>query len=500
MANNKQINIEFDESVINDCYLDLLDNESRYLILYGGAGSGKSVFAAQKLVLRMLEESDHKILIVRKVAKTLRESTFSLIRGVISDWGLTDLFDVNKTDMTITCNSNGNQIIHAGLDDVEKMKSIHGITGIWIEEASEVEQQDFQQLDLRLRGFTTNYKQVIISFNPISSLHWLKSVFFNKQRKGATIRHTTYLDNKFIDEDYTQVLESMKEDDPYYYSVYALGQWGVIGQTIFNAQKVNERIDQLRNRPPMKKGQFVYTFSNHKIIDSSIKWVDDENGYISIYKQPEERTPYVIGGDTSGDGSDKFVGQVINNVTGEQVAVLHHQFDEDLYARQVYCLGKYYNEALLAIEVNFSTYPIKELQRLGYRKQYRREVLDNITNKRQYKYGFRTDRTSRPLILADLVQLVRENIKLINDVSTLNEMLTFVRNEKGKAEASQGKHDDLIMGLAIGYKARDQQRKELFELPYTPDPDNPTPEEKHNETIKYMTGGTPPSALFKGWG
>lgn len=457
MANNKQINIEFDVSVLNSCYRDLLDNESRYLILYGGAGSGKSVFAAQKLILRMLEESDHKILIVRKVAKTLRESTFSLIRGVISDWGLTHLFDVNKTDMTITCNTNGNQIIHAGLDDVEKMKSIHGITAIWIEEASEVEQQDFQQLDLRLRGFTTNYKQVIISFNPISALHWLKSVFFDKQRKGATVKHTTYLDNEFIDDDYKQVLESMKEDDPYYYQVYALGMWGVTGKTIFNAQKVTERLAELQAIKPIKRGFFIFEYKNEKIQDKSIKWIEDDNGYITIYEDVRSHIPYVLGGDTSGAGSDYFTGHVLDNTTGKQVAVFHNQLDEDLYTRQMYCLGKYYNTALIGLESNFSTYPINELLRLGYRKQYVREVPDTYTGNLQRKYGFNTNTKTRPEIIANLVQIVREHVDLIHDVPTLNEMLTFVRNEQGKAEAQSSKHDDLIMGLAISHHIRKQQ-------------------------------------------
>jgi phage terminase large subunit len=495
----KDIQIDFDVSVINSCYRDLMDNDSRYLILYGGAGSGKSYFAAQKLILRMLEEDSHKVLIVRKVARTLRESTFSLLKGVINDWGLSHLFEVNKTDMTVTCIHNGNQIIHAGLDDVEKMKSIHGITAIWIEEASEVDQQDFQQLDLRLRGHTKNYKQILISFNPISALHWLKSVFFDKERKNSKVRHTTYLDNEFIDDSYKEVLESMKEDDPYYYQVYALGMWGTTGNTIFSAQKVNERLSILKDKKPYKKGSFTYKYKNGKIVDSSIRFVEDDSGFINIYIDVESRKPYVIGGDTSGDGSDKFVGQVLDNITGEQVAVLHHQFDEDLYARQMYCLGKYYNEALLAIEVNFSTYPIKELQRLGYRKQYKREVLDQISNKKQHKYGFRTDKTSRPLIIANLVQFVRENIHLINDVGTLNEMLTFVRNEKGRPEAQEGKHDDRIIGLAIAHKSREQQRYTLYEQPYVPDPYNLTPEEKHAQSIKKMTGGKPPIKALRSW-
>src|SRR3972149_2635595 len=326
------INIDLSNlpNVVNKIYYSLLSNKSRYLVLYGGAGSGKSVFAAQKIVYRILTEDKHKILVVRKVAKTLRESTFSLLRSVIADWGMTELFEINKTDMTITCKLNNNSIIHTGLDDVEKMKSIHGITGIWIEEASELEQEDFQQLDLRLRGHTKSYKQIILSFNPISILHWLKTIFFDQSKNKTTTLKTTYKDNRFIDQAYTQVLEKMKDEDEYYYTVYALGEWGVVGKTIFNAQKVNERLAQIRNRKPLKKGYFTYDYVHEKIVGKSIKWVNDEQGYIAIYEDVKQGYPYVIGGDTAGDGSDNFAGQVINNTTGNQVAVLHHQFDEDL--------------------------------------------------------------------------------------------------------------------------------------------------------------------------
>jgi phage terminase large subunit len=460
-----KIQIDFDESVINKCYLELLDNQSRYLILYGGAGSGKSVFAAQKLILRMLEEKNHKFLIVRKVAKTLRESTFSLLKSVIGDWGLSHLFEINKSEMTITCSHNGNQIIHAGLDDVEKMKSIHGITGLWIEEASEVEQQDFQQLDLRLRGMTSNYKQIIISFNPITSLNWLKSVFFDKTKKNSSIKHTTYLDNEFIDDSYKEVLESMKEDDPYYYMVYALGHWGVVGKTIFSAQKVTERIAALRDKKPIKQGFFIFDYRNEKIIDSTIKWIEDKDGYIKIYEDVQSNVPYVLGADTSGNGSDYFASHVINNITGNQAAVFHNQLDEDLFTRQIYCLGKYYNTALIGLESNFSTYPINEIKRLGYRKQFVRETPDTYTGKLQKRYGFHTNMKTRPEIIANLVKLVRDNIGLINDMGTLNEMLTFVRNEKGRAEAQQGKHDDLIISLAISHYIRKQQDSKYIAVP-----------------------------------
>jgi len=172
---------------------------------------------------------------------------------------------------------------------------------------------------------------------------------------------------------------------------------------------------------------------------------------------PEKNIPYVIGGDIAEGGHDWCVGQVINNITGEQVATFRKQLDTDLYAKQMYCLGKFYNYALIAIESNFDLHPIKELQRLGYKKQYQRESTDKISRKIFQKFGFQTNRVTRPVIIDNLKQIVRESCYLLYDLETLNEMLTFVVNESGKPEAMDGKHDDCIMALAIAYKARDQQ-------------------------------------------
>ena len=453
------IDIPF-KRLMNPKFYPLLKDESRYFILVGGGGSGKSVFAAQKVVARTLAEKGHRFLVVRKVAKTLRESAFAEVRGIISDWGLTKLFSINKSDLHITC-KNGNEILFAGLDDVEKLKSIFKVTGVWIEEASELEIGDYRQLDIRLRGKSQWYKQMIFSFNPIYKGHWLEGEFVNidwtAKRDNCIVHHSTYKDNKFLDPGQREVLEAFKDIDPYYYSVYCLGEWGVLGKTVFDAQVVTNRMVQLRDRKPLKQGFFIYGYENEKIVDSSIQWVDDPGGYIKIYEDVQKGYPYVIGGDTSGDGSDSFTGQVLNNATGIQCAVLKHQFDEDLYSKQMYCLGRYYNTALEGIETNFSTYPVKELERLGYTRQYTREHVDTFTGALKKSYGFHTDKLTRPLVLANLVQIVREHPTLLNDVETLEEMLTFVRNEKGKPEAQLGKHDDLIIGLAIAYHIRTQQ-------------------------------------------
>jgi phage terminase large subunit len=167
-------------------------------------------------------------------------------------------------------------------------------------------------------------------------------------------------------------------------------------------------------------------------------------------------TQYCIGGDTAGEGSDFFTGHVLDAKTGEQVAVLRQQFDADQYTRQMYCLGKYYCDALIGIEANFDSYPIKELQRLGYMKQYTREAQDTYTGKTEKRYGFKTTSLTRPTIISRLIEIVREHCDTINDKDTLEELLTIIRNEKGRIEAPEGGHDDMMMGLAIAHEIRGQ--------------------------------------------
>ena len=436
----------------NDSFFQLYTNKSRYLVLVGGGGSGKSIFAGRKILERVTSEPGHRWLVVRKVQKTIRESCFQQLKGQISDHYNSTDWTVNKTDMVMTY-KNGSQILFAGLDDVEKLKSIYNITGVWIEEASEIDESDLNQLDIRLRGQTPYYKQILISFNPIDINHWLKKRFFDKSLEDATTHHSTYKDNKFLDAEAKKVLETYKETDPYYYTVYCLGQWGVFGKTIFDASIISLRLSQIHE--PIKQGSFLFDYDGLKI--TNIRWQEDKDGFIKIYTDVKKGYPYVIGGDTSGDGSDNFTGQILDNVTGEEVAVLKHQFDEDIYARQMYCLGEYFNNALLSIEANFSTYPIKELERLGYKKMYIREREDTYTGSIVNAYGFKTTSLTRPVIIANLVQIARDNIELLNDRETLEEMLTFVRNEKGRPEAQNGSHDDLIMALAIAYNSRNQQ-------------------------------------------
>lgn len=219
------------EILVNDVYLPYYENQSRFLILYGGAGSGKSVFAADKWVNRILCEQGHNILALRKVGDTVSESIFAEIKQAIENRDVLHEFVINKTEHSFFHKGTGNRIRCRGLDDVSKVKSIKGITGIWMEEATEFEENDFDQLNLRIRGYRKHYVQYVISFNPIDENHWLKKRFFDKKDPDATVLHTTYLHNLFLtDEDVKQLLK-LSERNPLYYDVYALGKWGIVLKT-----------------------------------------------------------------------------------------------------------------------------------------------------------------------------------------------------------------------------------------------------------------------------
>jgi len=237
--------------------------EGRLLILFGGAGSGKSIYGIQKFVNRLVEEGDanHRFLFIRKVATTIRESIYDQTKKALSKIGVQKLCSVNKSDKTITFNPNGNSIIFLGVDDREKLKSLSDITGIFIEEGTELEEADFMQINLRLRGFTPYYKQIVIAFNPVNIDHWLlrhtepqllekipqevKNLRYLYEKKvwefdreiedeegnitisTTRVLNTTYKDNRFIDPEYKSELRLLGSSSQSYSDVYEHGRWGI---------------------------------------------------------------------------------------------------------------------------------------------------------------------------------------------------------------------------------------------------------------------------------
>lgn len=237
--------------VINRCYWDFFEDTNRIRLLYGSAGSGKSYYLTQEFIYKVVTQEKQNILVIRKVGVTLRTSCFTLFQQIISEFSLEKLFQINKTDLTITCKHNENMIIFKGMDDTgsEKIKSITAkngiITSIWIEEATELTKiEDVNQLNIRLRGKSEIPLQLTLSFNPISVNHWIYKEFFLKKsfqkNYDVTILKTIYLQNKFIDKDYKTILESYKDIDEQFYRVYCLAEFGVYGNVIFNNYSIEE--------------------------------------------------------------------------------------------------------------------------------------------------------------------------------------------------------------------------------------------------------------------
>lgn len=238
------------EMYINKVYMDYRIDETPRQIFFGGSSSGKSVFLAQRAILDVLTKK-RNYLIVRNVAKTIRQSTFNELCKIINDMDINRYFTINKTDMVITAKS-GYQILSCGLDDAQKLKSITPakgvLTDIWIEEATEIDYNSYKELTKRLRGdsdFKGN-KRITLSFNPILKSSWIYSEFFKNWDDTKTEYHddnvlilkTIYKDNKFLTADDIAALEN--ETDPYYYNVYTLGNWGTLGAVIFKNWHVED--------------------------------------------------------------------------------------------------------------------------------------------------------------------------------------------------------------------------------------------------------------------
>lgn len=227
------------------------------------------------------------------------------------------------------------------------------------------------------------------------------------------------------------------------------------GTGVFDNEQIMLRLERLPE--PAGRGEFT-----------DGEWTESETGAITLYELPEEGVPYVLGGDTAGEGSDYFTAFVIDNVSGRIVAKLRQKYSEPEYVRQIYALGRFYNDALVAIETNFSTYPVMKLQEMEYPNQYSREREDTYTRQMRKSYGFRTDRQSRPRAIANLVEVFSSHPEWFTDQELLEEMLTFCYNEDHRPEALAGKHDDLVMGAAITYAVRHQQRMTVLTEPEKP--------------------------------
>jgi len=168
---------------------------------------------------------------LRKTSPAARKSVFPLIQEIISAWCLTPLIKKNITDMSFTF-PDGSSIFCGGLDDENKLKSIQGLTGIFLEECNDFKQADYVQANLRLRGCFEDYFQILLAFNPVSKRNWVYRYFYTQEQPDTTYHTSTYIDNKWIDDNYKKTLLALKEQDPSFYKIFCLGEWGETRQNI----------------------------------------------------------------------------------------------------------------------------------------------------------------------------------------------------------------------------------------------------------------------------
>lgn len=277
-----KINFSGIDRVVNPSFMELLNfYDKRMILTYGGAGSGKSVASAQIAMLALLQGRNQ--LIVRKVARTHRHSTFAEALAALDQLKIGKLMQVTRSTLLIRC-VNGAEAHFVGCDNVEKLKSIRPTKGMFddihIEEATELTLQDLYVIDTRQRGISDKPRRMFLRFNPIYASHWIKKEFFDSDKWDALLHKTTYKDNLFLSEQDKQKYESYKNIDEYMYNVYALGEWGLLGGVIFDKLDiVNDKPQELAGIKPLYGLDFGYEHPSACIrvfCNDNTIYIDDE--------------------------------------------------------------------------------------------------------------------------------------------------------------------------------------------------------------------------------
>jgi phage terminase large subunit len=257
----------------------LFDYDTKYLIFRGGSGSGKSYFITQRFILKCLTHKC-KVLVLRKTNSSTRDSVIALFKDILEQMGIS--YSYNSTYQELRLNES--IILFKGLDNPEKIKSIAGITDIWLEEATEFCKDDFTQLVLRLR--TKGKLQFILSFNPIHKSNWVYKLFYDKQDENYYLNKdtsykldlSTWVHNKRnLSKDYIKDLLNLKKSNPTFYNIYALGEWGTLSKLVFNN---NDYTIGSINKLPF----------HYNIIDGIDFGYNDPTAYISSYIWKDENT------------------------------------------------------------------------------------------------------------------------------------------------------------------------------------------------------------------
>lgn len=240
------IEINIEEDVFLPVYRHLLNSSNNIEFLYGSRDSGKSRHVAQQLVKKCLQDEYFLCPMIRKVFNTIKDSQWQMIKTVIEEWGLEEFFDFTSNPLEIRC-ANGNKFLSRGLDEPKKIKSLTNPSCAWIEEASDLDENDWVLILTSLRSNYGNV-QVWATFNPDMPGNYEESYLYKtffqstselsfnseliieidgrevKIKYGAT--HSTYKDNPYCTAERIFFYENLKNIDEYEYKVYALGLWG----------------------------------------------------------------------------------------------------------------------------------------------------------------------------------------------------------------------------------------------------------------------------------
>lgn len=282
----KQYLIKIQQRLFNQAYLPYLNAQQPIQIFFGGSSSGKSKFLAQRCIHDLMQ-GGRNYLCVRNTGNTLKMSVMFELEKVINEWGVNGLFE---TSTGIVRCINGYVAILKGLDDPEKIKSITApkgvITDIWIEEATETVREAYKQLTKRLRGLSDVIKRVTLSFNPILKSHWIYEDFFGTwndsdklyETDKLLILKTTHIDNQFLTDQDHKALEN--EKDSYFYDVYTLGNWGMLGDMIFDNWEVADLTDK----------EYMFDIFDHGL---DFGFSNDPTAYVKTYFHSATKTLYV---------------------------------------------------------------------------------------------------------------------------------------------------------------------------------------------------------------
>lgn len=301
-------------------YFDFMfDWDYKTYLSVGGYGSGKSYQIALKIILKLLEEK-RKALVVREVFDTIQDSCYDLLAEILADLGLMteDVSEWRRNPKLVLCQKsplrmkfhNGSLIIFKGMDKPEKIKSINGVSIVWLEECAEIKYAAYKELRGRLRTPDVSV-HFILSCNPVGKENWVYRHFFKRLnddgsetvilddeelyekkvivKNNVYYMHTVAEDNIFLRKDYLKELDAIKDYDPDLWRVAKLGRFGVNGTRVLpqltiakSAKMFRAAIEQLGDENKYFGFDFGFEDSYNAVVSMA---VDTKHSILYIYDE-----------------------------------------------------------------------------------------------------------------------------------------------------------------------------------------------------------------------